>query len=190
MYGMVNQAVRELVLNNHGQEVWDKIRSEANVIETEFHSLHIYPDEMTYRLVMAASKVLDTPPEVILVSFGETWTDFASRTSFSRLIRFGGRTFLEFVQNLDQMHTKIKITLPELVPPSFRTSDVTDEGMRLHYYSYRPGLAPFVQGILIGLAKIYAIKIDIRLDKSRADGHDHDEFIIRYITDKEAGTPA
>lgn len=180
MYGMVNQAVRELVVEYHGEVIWDAICAEADLTETDFESLRKYPDEVTYRLVGAASRVLSASPEAILEVFGEYWTEFAGRTSFSRLLRFGGNSFEEFVRNLDHMHAKIKFSLPELDPPSFRVADAGPGGFRLQYYSGRPGLAPLVKGMMQGVAKMYGVTIDMRLDRSRADGLDHDSFTIRY----------
>jgi hypothetical protein len=180
MYGLVNQAMRELVVGTHGETVWRRICEDAGVSETEFNTMHQYPDAMTYGLVGAASKVLDTPAETLLEKFGEHWTDFAQSTDFARLMRLGGRSLLEFAQNLDHMHAKIKVSLPELTPPSFRCTDVTDGGFRLHYYSPRAGLASLVVGMMKGMAKLYATPVQIRHDRTRAAGHDHDEFVITY----------
>lgn len=180
MYGMVNQAVKELVLEGHGPDVWSRICKAAGLEEEDFSSLQKYPDEVTFKLVGAASKVLATPAEQILEAFGEYWTDYAKRTSFSRLLRFGGATFAEFVRNLDQMHAKIKFSLPELEPPGFRVTDEADGSFRLHYYSKRQGLAPLVRGMMKGVAKLYGLTAEIRQVKSQADGCDHDEFIVTY----------
>jgi hypothetical protein len=180
MYGMINQAVRELVVSNHGEPTWQKICAEAGLSETEFNSMRHYDDSVTYGLVGAASKVLNTPAAQLLEAFGEFWTDFARNTDFARLMKFGGNSLLEFAQNLDQMHAKIKFSLPQLVPPSFRCTDITDKGFRLHYYSTRPGLVPLVIGMFKGMARIYRQRIDIKVDKTREQGHDHDELVVRY----------
>jgi len=180
LYGMINEAVRKLVAENHGEATWNSICAEADIGESDFSSLQTYPDEMTYKLVGAASKVLRVPAEQVLEIFGEYWTDYAQQTSFSRLLRFGGRSMEEFVRSLDQMHAKIKLSLPDLQPPSFRVTDMSPSGFRLHYFSKRAGLAPLVKGMLKGVARIYGVTIDMRLDRSRAEGHDHDEFVILY----------
>ena len=180
MYGMINQAIEKLVVERYSQDIWHRICKEANITDNEFVTLQKYPDEMTYDLVGAASRVLDVPAEAILEVFGESWTDFANQTAFSRLMRFAGRTFPEFVASLDQMHAKIKFSLPELQPPSFRVTEVTDGAFRLHYFSTRAGLAPLVKGMLRGIGKVYGVSVDIELDRSRADGHDHDEFTVTY----------
>jgi len=186
MYGMINQAVRKLVVDNHGEPTWKKICSEAGLTETDFSSLQKYPDDVTYKLVGAASKVLGAPPEKILEAFGEYWTEYAKETSFSRLLQFGGRTMEEFVNNLDQMHAKIKFSLPELEPPMFRATDITPAGFRLHYYSKRPGLAPVVVGMMKGVAKIYNLQIEMKLERPRGPNHDHDEFSVTYLMAAQA----
>lgn len=181
MYGLVNKAMKELVVGAHGEATWRRICAEAGYADTEFNSMHQYADALTYDLVGAASKVLDTPAEALLEQFGEFWTDFAQNTDFARLMKFGGRTLLEFVQNLDHMHAKIKFSLPELTPPSFRCTDVTERGFRLHYYSNRPGLTPLVIGMIKGIAKMHRTPIEIQLDKGKGNGQDHDEFVVTYV---------
>ena len=42
------------------------------------------------------------------------------------------------------------------------------------------GLASLVVGMMKGMAKLYATPVQIRHDRTRAAGHDHDEFVITY----------
>jgi hypothetical protein len=51
-----------------------------------------YPDDVTYRLVTAASKVLGVPAEVILKAFGEFWVLHTALESYGPLMRAHGRT--------------------------------------------------------------------------------------------------
>jgi hypothetical protein len=139
-----------------------------------------YPDEITYKLVGAASEVLNTPAEQILEAFGEYWTVYSAEAGFGHMLDFAGNNLVDFLRNLDNMHTRIKLTFTELEPPSFKVSDLAEGSLRLHYYSKRPGLAPLVIGMVKGLGKRFSTPVAARLDRSRADGHDHDEFVILY----------
>lgn len=68
MYGLINLAVKDLITTKFGAEVWEKVYAEARKSidqsqndATEFASwvgMMSYPDELTYALVAAASKVV------------------------------------------------------------------------------------------------------------------------------------
>lgn len=63
MYGLVNQAIEDLVRSNHDDATWEVIKQRAEVQTEAFLSMEEYPDDVTYRLVQAAAEVLNTPPE-------------------------------------------------------------------------------------------------------------------------------
>ena len=56
MYGLVNKAVRGLVTQVAGEDAWARIRQDAGVEDDDFISLEAYDDDVTYRLVAAASR--------------------------------------------------------------------------------------------------------------------------------------
>ena len=73
MYGMVNSAIMDLIVATHGEETWQRVKFKAGVEEEIFISNDAYPDELTYKLVGAASEVLEQPANVILIQFGRWW---------------------------------------------------------------------------------------------------------------------
>ena len=58
MYGMVNKALQNMVVEAHGEQIWEQIRTRAGVDIEVFVSNQGYPDEITYQLAGAASEVL------------------------------------------------------------------------------------------------------------------------------------
>jgi hypothetical protein len=54
MYGLVNQAIEDLVRSNHGDAVWTSVRERAGLDNGSFLSMSEYPDATTYSLVRAA----------------------------------------------------------------------------------------------------------------------------------------
>jgi hypothetical protein len=180
MYGMINKAINDLVVTKFGADKWDQISQKAGVKDPAFINMVKYPDEVTYRLVGAASEVLGAPPAAIMEAFGEYWTVYSAREGFGHMLDFAGKNLVEFLRNLDNMHTRIALTFPELEPPSFRVTDVTDDSVRLHYYSKRPGLAPVVVGMIKGLGKRFDTPVAVTIGRTRDDGLDHDELLIRF----------
>jgi len=160
MYGMVNEAVRGLVLEAFGEDAWSTIHLAAGAPES-FVSMQSYDDDITYRLVGAAEQTLDMPAEQILHAFGEHWVLKVAAIHYGELMNASGVHFLDFVQNLDHMHQRIRVTFPDYSPPSFRVKVLDDEHFQLDYYSKREGLLPFVEGLFSGLAQHFDVTIDI-----------------------------
>ena len=183
MYGLIHKAIQDLICREHGEAVWRRIREQAGVEEEEFLSMEAYPDEMTYGLVAAASEVLGVPTPVVLEQFGENWVDLASRHGYSDLFAmFTGKNhnLVSFLSNLDILHSRLAMVMPQLRPPRFRCTDVTGQGLKLHYYSERPGLAPMTIGLLRGLGAKFQVPLRIQHVASKADGADHDEFQLEF----------
>lgn len=180
MYGMVNKAIEQMVVAGHGEEVWERMKEKAGVDIEVFISNHGYPDEVTYSLVAAASETLGMPPEEVLESFGIHWILHTAHESYGDMMAAGGSTFGEFLVNLPQFHSRVSMIFPHLMPPGFACSDVEEKRLRLHYLSGREGLAPFVIGLIKGLGQHFKTPIQIEHALKKADGADHDEFVIAW----------
>lgn len=177
MYGLVNKAVVDLVTSKFGAETWTKIKQKADVDIDVFVSMDGYPDDITYRLVGAASEVLKITPEQVLEAFGEYWVLYTAQEGYGPLLNASGTNLREFLMNLDALHARVAMTMSNLKPPRFKVVDVDPKTMLLEYRSTREGLAPMVVGLLKGLGIRFATPIEI----SHAKRPDHDEFTIRVL---------
>jgi hypothetical protein len=181
VYGLVNKAIEQMVCRDHGEAVWQQIRQEAGVEVEAFVSNAAYPDDLTYRLVAAASKVLQTPAQEILTGFGEYWVLHTALESYGPLMRAHGRTAREFLLRLPQFHARVQMIFPELRPPEFECTEVTDHSLVLHYRTPRPaGLEPFVTGLLQGIGAMFDTPLTIRQLEDRATGADHSVFHVSW----------
>jgi hypothetical protein len=180
MYGMVNKAVQDLLVTNHGEDVWHKIRSKAGLQDEVFISTESYPDEVTYKLVVAASEVLDLPAESILNQFGRWWVLKTAKHGYGQLLAAGGRDLGEFLQNLPNFNTRVSMVFSALQPPEFRCTEVAPRQVRLHYLSHRRGLSAFVIGLLEGLGEMFSVAVQIVHEQKAGDGVDHDVFLVSW----------
>ena len=178
MYGLVNIAIRDLILGQHGEEVWLEIVQRSGASHSTFVGMERYPDSLTYDLVSAASEVLDAPVPALLEAFGEFWMSFTAQKGYGSALEFAGDGFREFVENLDDMHARISLSFPELEPPSFDVEELPDGRLELHYHTERPGLAPMVIGLLRGLARRFDETVAIE-HVPPTDDHDYDRFLVR-----------
>ena len=183
MYGLINKAVRGLVIEQFGEEAWTRIRVRAGLEEDDFVSMDNYDDSVTYDLVGAASQELGLAAEAILEGFGSYWVRYTGVEGYGHLLDSAGSSLPEFLTNLDQMHARVKLAFPDLKPPRFRVTDADEDGLILHYYSHRPGLAPLVVGLVQGLAERFGdvVEVDSFRDEVGEDS-EHDAFRVRFIS--------
>jgi hypothetical protein len=165
MYGLVNQAMRDMVVSQHGEARWAEICSKAGVASADFVAMQAYPDAMTYGLVGAASETLATPVPELLKAFGDYWITFTAEQGYGEMMDLFGRDFLSCLRSLNGMHAHMGVMLPELKPPRFEILEregAAGKVFDLKYFSKREGLVPFVLGLLEGLSRKFGEKAEIR----------------------------
>ena len=180
MYGLVNKAAQDFVIAGHGEETWNIIKEKAGIKEDAFVSMQPYPDEITYNIVGAASELLGADPNDILEGFGKYWIEFTMVEGYSHLLDLAGRTFPEFLNNLNNMHAHIAQSYTELQPPSFYCEEIDDKTFKFEYHSNRPGLARFVIGLLLGLGDRFGLKLDVKHVGTIDNKENSHEYLVSY----------
>lgn len=161
MYGLVNKGVKNLVLENFGEETWMKIAQESGVPDGDFSSMSYYPDEVTFALVGAASDLLKAKPEDVLKMFGKHWVTYTAKAGYGELMNMFGSNFTESVMNLNQLHSRMGLTMTKLRPPKFNCVEKSKNEIELEYISERNGLAPMMVGLLEGLSEKFSEPIEV-----------------------------
>jgi phage tail protein X len=180
MYGMVNRAFEEMITADHGAATWQAVKERSSIDVREFNAMTQYPDAVTVQLLGAASEVLGRAPSDLLVALGEYWILYTAKAGYGDLLKLAGGSFASFLQNLDNMHARVGLSFPDLMPPSFRCTDVTADSLTFHYYSGRAGLTDLVVGLVRGLGRLFALDVSITVAARKGEGSDHDVFHIRY----------
>ncbi len=180
MYGIINRAIEDLIVENYGRTTWDEIKMKSNVEVDLYLSNEPYDDDDTYKLAITASEVLKIPLGDVLFAFGEYWVLKTGKEKYGYLMDAGGANLKEFLVNLPNFHNRIMLLFPKLMPPEFKISDQKEDSLNVHYYSTRQGLATFVIGLLSGLSKMYSVETKIELIESRDNGHDHEVYKVSW----------
>jgi hypothetical protein len=82
MYGLVNKAIEDMVCDRFGEETWEEIKKKAQLDVDVFISMDGYPDDVTHRLVKAASEILAISSSEILQAFGEYWVLYTAKEGY------------------------------------------------------------------------------------------------------------
>jgi hypothetical protein len=180
MYGLVNKAIKDLVVTRHGEEKWNEICASAGFEEGDFVGMNAYPDSLTYDLVKHASRILTADANDILEAFGEYWITYTAEEGYGYLMELSGDTFPEFLGNLDMLHLRISGIMPHLEPPQFTTRNVLDQSLELEYRSKRPGLTPMLLGLIKGLGKRFGIECTVKQIEFMEENGDCHVFLISW----------
>ncbi|XP_042896623.1 guanylate cyclase soluble subunit beta-1 [Parasteatoda tepidariorum] len=182
MYGFVNHALELLITRNFGEEMWETIKKEAEIVmEGQFLVRLIYEDDITYSIVFAAQKCLGVKAADILELFGRAFFDFCQESGYDKILQVLGSSPRDFLQNLDALHDHLATIYPGMRAPSFRCTERPEDGtLILHYYSERAGLEPIVIGIVKAVAsKLHNTEVDVEVVQTKGPLCDHVQFAIR-----------
>jgi guanylate cyclase soluble subunit beta len=159
MYGLINKALKTMIVDGHGQNAWGLILEKSGVPDDSFITMQSYDDSITYALVGATSEVLETPAEKCLELFGHYWATVTAPNTYEMLFKSTGDNLFEFLDNVNSLHDRITSTFIDYVPPHFMTTSDNNR-MELVYESQREGLTPFLIGMIKGLAERFQVQVD------------------------------
>lgn len=180
MYGIVNKAIEELIVENFGQKKWELIKDRSGVDIDFFISNEGYDDAITFKLAHAVSEEMKMNLDEVFIAFGEWWVLKTTKERYEGLIKSGGTNLKDFLINLPLFHNRVAFIYPNLTPPEFSVSNIFDYSLELHYISKREGLQEFVRGLIQGLGKLFDTFVEIELLESRANGNNHEIFLIKW----------
>jgi len=181
MYGLVNQAIQGLVIDNFGSENWDKIKQKAGVTNDSFLTNEIYDDSITFNLAISAADVLNIPVSDVLKTFGKYWIIKVGNEKYGPLMKSGGDNFIDFIVNLPNFHSRVMLIYADIKPPEFIVEKVSENKIMLHYFSTRQGLTDFMFGLIQGLGEFYNTPISIIMAADRRNGDEHDIYEINIM---------
>lgn len=180
MYGMVQLGLEQMVVARYGPAAWHDIRDAAGQRGVEFVSNESYPDEVSYALVGATAEQLDLTGAELLEQFGRYWVADFAVGHYGPLLDACGDDVGTFIASLNNLHVRVGLVFPGYQPPRFEVTDATDHSLRLHYFSHREGLAPFVVGLLSGIGDRFGQVVTTTVVAAKSDGADHDEFEVSW----------
>ena len=106
------------------------------------------------------------------------WVAYAKRGPWGKIMLASGGSTYELLGALDAMHARIAISFPDLKPPSFKVRP-DGEAVVVDYSSHRPGLAPFVVGLIEGIGTLFGESVEVEQVASKEAGAPADSFRVR-----------
>uniref|UniRef100_A0A8D3AAD6 guanylate cyclase n=1 Tax=Scophthalmus maximus TaxID=52904 RepID=A0A8D3AAD6_SCOMX len=184
-YGFINSCLQSLVVEKFGHDTWVKLSSLPGVQDT-FMTYTVYDDILTLSLVTEACSLLDVSADVFLKLFGEHFFQFCKQAGYDTMLRTLGGNLIEFIENLDALHSYLALSYQEMNAPSFRVEMTGDGKMLLHYYSDRKGLHHIVPESFFD-SKVTMVVLNQSEEDERTGKKEHVVFLVKQTN--QAGKP-
>lgn len=155
MHGLINRAVQCFICDSYGAERWNGICRAANIEEAGFEAMLHYDDALTETLLDATAGALGVERGAVLEDIGTYLVSNPNVEALRRLLRFGGESFVEFLQSLDELPDRARLAVDDLNLPVLELDEEEEGRFALTCRFARPGFGHVLIGVLRTLADDY-----------------------------------
>lgn len=155
MHGLINRSIQCFIADTYGPAVWTDIAEAAGIGAEGFEAMLTYDDPVSYAVLDAAALQLSRSRESILEDIGTYLVSHPTTEPLRRLLRFGGASFAEFLDSLDDLQGRGRMAVPVLDLPALELQEHTPGRFTLHCRSANPGLGHVIVGVLRAMADDY-----------------------------------
>jgi heme-NO-binding protein len=186
MHGMINRGLQSYIRDIHGLDVWEETCEQAKLPFYNFESMLTYDDATTEDLLCSFGAITQRSRDEILEDFGTYMVSEKALSAVRRLLKFGGETYVEFLQSLDFVYDRARMAVPDLDVPSM-TLVARDAGNFTLYARFQKrGYGATLLGLLRALADDYSVLVTITHSRRILRHIDEDVFAIKVLRENWA----
>ncbi|MEO8529783.1 MAG: heme NO-binding domain-containing protein [Deltaproteobacteria bacterium] len=155
MHGLINRALRGFVLAHDGAAAWQRVMSVIDVPPEDFGLFRVTEAARTSELIRSIALELDRS----LADFCEDWGHWLvtapEHAVIRRLLRFGGKDFIEFVHSIEDLPDRAALAVPGLQLPPLDVRDHGSGNFTIQIGIGIPGTDHALLGVLRAMADDY-----------------------------------
>ncbi len=170
MHGLINRALQSYLLETHGPLKWAQISRSARLGFDSFEPMLTYDQEVTEAVINAAAEVLARSKEGLLEDLGTFLVSNPHSDALRRLLRFGGLSFRDFLQSLEDTRGRGRLALPDLDIPVLDLFEISPSLYTLQCCYPIEGCGHVIVGLLRAMADDYGALVLLDHDGQSLDG--------------------
>lgn len=144
------------MIQTAGEEIWKKILDKVISADREqvFLALTAHPDGLTFASLDTFCALVKQPLPVVLERFGGFFVQHVAEEGYLTFLKSLGGNLFQFLSNINILHHTIERDSKAAVFPLFSVKHLDGDPKSEHhvflltYGSMRPGLTPFLTGVL------------------------------------------
>ncbi|GHC13857.1 hypothetical protein GCM10007291_09670 [Gemmobacter nanjingensis] len=155
MHGLINRAIQCFLRDTYGHPLWSAVAQAAQPGLEGFEPMLLYEPGLTDRVIDAAARLLARPRDTVLEDLGIYLVSHPNVQGLRRLLRFGGATFVDFLQSLEELPGRARLAVPDIDLPTLELQDHSATEFTLICRSAIHGAGHVVVGLLRAMADDY-----------------------------------
>ena len=170
VHGLINRALQCFIRDTSGPEAWAAVARSAELGFDGFESMMTYPAAVTDRVIAVALQRLDRPRDSFLEDFGTYLVSHPNLEPVRRLLRFGGVSFVDFLDSLEDLPERGRLAVPTLNLPEMELTDLGAGMFGLTCAHQIEGAGHVIVGLLRAMADDYGALVVLEhlgLDQGR-----------------------
>lgn len=155
MHGLINRSIQCFLRDCHGPETWAAVAAEAELGFADFEAMLEYPADLTERVIGASCHVMDIPRATLLENLGSYLVTHPNLEPVRRLLRFGGVTYGDFLNSIEELPERVRLAVPDLDLPEMNLAEGPAGSGLLAISSCFDGVGHVAVGLLRAMAEDY-----------------------------------
>ncbi len=155
MHGLINRSVQCFLRDTYGAASWAAVARKAELGFDGFEAMLTYEPDITDRVIEAAVHVLGRPRYCLLEDLGTYLVSHPNCEPLRRLLRFGGVSFVDFLDSLEDLPERGRLALPDLDLPLLSLTEMGEGRFILRCSVLIDGVGYVMMGLLRAMADDY-----------------------------------
>jgi Haem-NO-binding len=155
MEALLLRSLQAYVRDTFGLPLWQAVCRRAVLTTETFEPMLRYESGTADRVAQSAADVLGRPAETIWEDMGTYLVTNPGHEGVRRLLRFGGASFADFLQSLEEMPGRARLALPDLRFPEMTVTEQAPDRFEIRCQSRFRGFPRVMVGVLTAMADDY-----------------------------------
>lgn len=166
MDALLLRSLQGYVRDTFGLPVWLAICRRSALTTETFEPMLRYDEGLADCVALQAASVLGRPVETVWEDMGTYLVTNPGHEGVRRLLRFGGVSFVDFLQSLEEMPGRARLAMPDLDVPDVQLREIGPDRFIVVCQSRLQGLVRVLVGMLTAMADDYGTLCLIEPDAS------------------------
>lgn len=182
MIGNINMVFYEYISLKHSPEIWIDVADKLHLKEQFVVPGSAYPDQLTYRIALTASQILNQDINELLYQLGQYYVVEVMHNQYDNIKVLPGKSLRDIIDYLPTYHNRLGIIQPHLKLPTFLTRPLGENAYEIWYKGEAVSDSSFILGLLGGLIQLYNYGVNaiVKQTKKRSSQEQFDVYEIRW----------